>query len=167
MNNMIRYCVHKSYKGLFIKKHQGNAHFLILSAPNSLIMLNILGKIQETGEKVAQLFYRVDISQEENVIGAMKQGDTFEIVEELPCKIVEEQKTDFSVIIPKKGRYINSNLKVIYKPEYSGANRQLYIIDGELSLGFDENLTPTQLKMKALKTKAKLATFMKQALRSV
>ena len=166
MSDIIRYCVFKTYKGLFIKKHAGNSHMIMFSSPTSTILLNILGKIDD-GNMAAQLVYRADSMEETNILNALKSDKNFVVVEELSCKTIEKQKTDLVITIPKKGSFILSNLSITFEPEHSSGNTQIYFIKGKFALAFDENLTPTQFKMKAIKQKAKLSKSMTKALRSM
>ncbi len=165
MTNIIRYCAFKTYKGIFFKNHAGNIHIIMFNTPNSVLLLELLGEVDNN--MAAQLVYRTEVREETNLLNALKSDEDFVIVEELTCKTIEKQKTDFIITIPKKGKFIQTNLKLSFEPEYSSGNTQIYFIKGNFALAFDENMTPTQLRMKAIKQKAKISSFMTKALRSM
>jgi len=138
----------------------------MFTSKSNTILLNILGKVDDDNI-AAQLIYRIDSIEETNLLNALKREDNFIVVEELECKTIEKQKTDLAIAIPKKGKFILSNLEITFEPEYSSGNTQIYFIKGKFALAFDENLTPTQFKMKAIKQKAKISKSMTKALRSM
>lgn len=147
MIQYITYGIIKTYKGLFTKKHIGNTQILVIPGDRTFTVLNLVGRM-ESGKEASQLILRTGLEHLEKFLDFYKRDENFITIEELPCKVKEKGGNNYTVIIPKKGKYIKSNLDITFEPEYSSGSIQIYFIDGKFTLVKEERLSGTMdLKM--------------------
>ncbi len=155
MRQYLTYGVIKSYKGIFTKRHTGNTQILIIPSSSTFMVLNLLGKIED-GRVASQMLLRTGLEHRDTFIRFYEKEEQFVSIEELLCRVSEKAGGNYSVALPKKGKFIRSNLYITFEPEYSSGNIQIYLIDGKISLALDEDLNnKTELKMAAHAQRAK------------
>ena len=153
MNQFSHYCVLKTYKGIFRKKHSGNVQLFVTSTGSDFMALALLG-LMDDDINVAQLLTRGPSQYMEIFLSQMKEDENFMILDSLKVNSKEKSKGVFSLSYPKKGNHIKSDLKIEFESEYSRGNSAIYSIHGKLELVFDEPIGEKEIGMKAIKKKA-------------
>ena len=154
--HQITYGIFKTYKGIFKKKHIGNTQLLFFSTDTKFIILSLLGKLKD-GKHAAQMILRGSVDQFTPILDFYKSQKNFMLLETLSCKSIETENGSYIITLPKKEKYIRSNLKIDFQQEYSKGNQFIFFIDAKLALVTDIDISsPTEVKMAATKQQAKL-----------
>ena len=155
MKQFMTYGIIKTYKGFFTKTHIGNGQFLVIPCSSTFMVLNLLGRMED-GKYASQMLLRTGVEYLQPFINHFKEEENFIPVEEVGCVVKEKGGGNYLVTIPKKGKHFKSNLDIIFEPEYSSGNIQIYMIDGKIELIMDTDINgSTQLKMLAASQRAK------------
>ena len=150
MDQFSHYCILKTYKGIFRKKHAGNIQLFITNTGSTFIGIALLGLMEE-GVNAGQMIVRGPSQHMDMFINDMEQDENFMILDTLKVNVKETSKGTYNLSYPKKGKYIKSNLKFEFESEHSDKNTIIYSLHGKINLVFDETIGEKQLKMKALK----------------
>ena len=161
-SNKLTYCIMKSYKGIFTKKHVGNTQIYFIPLEDKFIGLTILGEIdgmQDTWG--AHQFVSAGIEWMERVIAELSQDENFEIIESAPIKLKPVSKGWlYKVTIPKKGKWLKSDFDLTFSPEYSGGDAKIFLLRGKLIFIMTDGVKEQVLKMAALKHMSKVKSMM-------
>lgn len=162
MKQLITYGITKTYKGVFTKRHMGNVQFLVIPGNSTFMVFNLLGRLED-GREASQMILRMSGDFMDSFLNQFKQEENFVPVEEIPCKVKEKGGNNYTVVIPKKGKYIRSDLEITFEPEFSSGNIHIYFIDGKISLIKDIDINGrVQLKMAAASQRAKAIDILKK-----
>lgn len=157
MDGIIRYCVVKKYKGLFMKKHKNNTHlFFIPVDPNKYMYLALVGQLTEEDDTyVGQLLVKINEDIIDETINGEYDyfGDRFVEVESLKCHSTNPSPGKYIITISKPGFNIRSNLEIDYQIEYSTVTKRMYLIKGDLNLVTGE-ISEKDIRMVATKQMA-------------
>ena len=138
MNGIIRYCVMKKRKGLLKRQPVYTHLFFIPVDPKKYMYLALIGKDVDDQENTyaAQLLVKLsDEIMESTLAGEYEKiSKKFIELEALKCKSSSPSQGKYTIIIPKKGAHIKSNLEIEYQVEYSTTDKRIYFIKGELNL---------------------------------
>ena len=157
--HQVTYSILKDYKGIFKKRHAGNASLLSFTSDTHFIILNLLGKMTD-GSKVGQVIVKGPVEQFKNVIDSLKQDPNFVEAEDLTCKTTTIGTSDYKIVPTRKGKYLLSPLNVSFQMEYSGGDQMIYFIKGKINIIVGETLNDTlELKISAKKNNAKMKTI--------
>lgn len=154
-----RYYVLKKYNGVFIKKHSGNIH--IIYAPinsNESMYLVIVGKLlKDSNSYVCQLILRESPENVNKVIELEKEKfkNNYILIEELSCKVNDLDQGKYEYLFSNKGKYIKSDLSLIFEPEYSDEKNKIFVLKGNIELE-TEDVKPNLIKMISRKKMAML-----------
>ncbi len=148
MENTFYYCVLKSYKGIFTKKHIGNTHafFIPLQDTEEFLYLIVLGKLNSDITKLVCIqLLRNDIQLMDHYLEKEIEyfKDRFIILDELQCHTNEIDDGIYNIKFdrnrcPEKvcdpiGKYIKSDIKIELDLEKSN-KQKIYIISGKIDL---------------------------------
>lgn len=165
----VYYSIVKSYKGLFKKKHSGNVHLLTVPTnKDQFSTFIIIGKLkQETNSYALQFIGSGSINYIKNFLGKFSLEEKgFTNIEKLPCSISGKDGIYFCKI-NKKGKYILSDFKLEFKPEFSTKNSKIFFLKGKLNPLHTENIDSKQMKMVALKKSSILSAIKDRFKRNV
>ena len=151
MKKRIIYGILKTYKGIFIKKHIGNVHILIIEMGKTFWVLNIIGKLKN-GNIISQLLLRSKPQYINEFIDSFEKSENFIQMEEIFCEIPKESEDTFKVLLKKKGKHINTHLTIKFSNEYSQGNIKMYELKGKFNLVIDNYIdSQPQARMMSLK----------------
>jgi len=160
--NKLTYCIMKTYKGFFTKKHAGNTQMYFIPLEDKFIGLIILGELDGMQNTwAAHQFVSAGIEWMEPVIAELSQDENFEIVESTPIKLKPVSKGwTYKVTIPKKGKWLKSDFDLSFSPEYSGGDAKIFLLKGKLIFVLTDGVKEQVLKMASLKQMSKVKSMM-------
>ena len=163
MKPIIHYCVIKTYKGIFTRRHAGNAHiFFIPISKNESLVLGVVGFFEDKpNDPVFVLQGRIMMEYVNVVIDeAIKEGKgNFIVVESLPCTPKTISKGNYQITLEKKGSFIKSSFKLLFEPEYSTSFDNVYSTEGGKFELEDQDIDPKTMKMTLTKHRAKMQSI--------
>jgi len=166
MRNRIIYGILKTYKGIFVKKHIGNVQIFIIEMDKIFFVFNVLG-LMENGLIASQMLLKSPSEYVNIFIDDFEESENFIQLEEIYCDIPNENEEEFSIILKKKGKYLNSNYKVSYSNEYSSGNIKVYLFDGKFSPLTLKPINNIQLRMKSMKKQAVVKPLLSKFISSI
>lgn len=142
MKNYIYYIILKSYKGLLRKKHVGNTQLFFIPINNEeTLYLAIIGKLTNTDDVyLCQLINRIPHNLRYKIVEEQKNEfkDRYVVLETVPCSSEENGIEQFSINVPKTGKYILSDLKLSFDSGYSTDRQRIYRLEGKINLETSE-----------------------------
>ncbi len=143
MSQFLYYFIIKVYKGLFIKKHKGNAHILMVPEPegSTHLLLGMLGEIPNSpGTYATQLVAKIPSEKSDEFIEFEKEqfGEKFVQVEKLPS-VAKRISSETIKVKVGNGKHILSDLIVTYNQAASQqVGKDIYLVEGKFDLVFGE-----------------------------
>lgn len=159
MDQYCHFCILKSYKGIFKKRHVGNSNILITPiSKNETIGFVILGHFEDMENDLAmKSILRAPILMTEAIVNDLSKQykEDFIIVEKIKVVPKEKSKGNYFLKMQKKGKYLKSNYEITFEPEYSSNNQLIYRLNGNLELVTEEKVTQGNINMISKKIMAK------------
>lgn len=164
----IDYFVLKNYKGLFVKRHRGNTHAFYIPLGNGLTgYFGLLGRVNgeslDDGNDTDEYEYKdtyamvLIFKMEDDLLERIQDaeekyfGDRYVHLESVDGDSQLISRGYFNFKIDHPGKYIHSDIRTKFMPEYSSNDKKIYFVYG----GFDfetQDIKTNQLRGYANKT---------------
>lgn len=142
MKDYVYYIILKSYKGLIKKSHIGNTHlFFIPIGSGETLYLALIGKLESSNNiYMCQLINRIPNHLRPKIVEEQKLEfkDRYVVLSILNCIPKQTGDEQFEIDIPTKGKYIHSDLKLSFDPDYSSDRQRIYRLEGKINLETSE-----------------------------